>query len=111
MLLVGDAAGYLDPITGEGLRLGFLGAVAAVEAVRGGRVDGYAAAWRRLVRGYWWSTSALLALRRSPLRPLMLPVLAAVPPLFGAILSHLGDVAEDGNAAGAAAVDSLRPAL
>jgi flavin-dependent dehydrogenase len=109
VLLVGDAAGYLDPITGEGLRLGFLGAVAAVEAVGSGRVDEYAAAWRRLVRGYWWSTSALLALRRSRLAPLMLPVLEAVPSLFGAILSRLGDVAGQQECSPLPVATTLRP--
>lgn len=90
VLLVGDAAGYLDPITGEGLRLGFLAAIAAVDAIRRDRVDGYGAEWRRLVRGYWWSTTALVALKDSPLRPLMLPVLSHVPGLFDAILQRLG---------------------
>ena len=32
VLLAGDAAGYLDPLTGEGLKLGFLGAESLVKA-------------------------------------------------------------------------------
>src|SRR6185369_12194172 len=90
VLLVGDAAGYLDPITGEGLRLGFVAAIAAVGAIRRERADGYEDAWRRLVRRYWWSTTALLALRRSPARGLMMPALHHVPALFDRILDALG---------------------
>jgi flavin-dependent dehydrogenase len=93
VLLVGDAAGYLDPITGEGLRLGFCAATAAIDAVRRDDAPSYEKAWNGLVRGYWWSTSALLALRRSPLRPLMIPILQGVPGMFGRILDGLGGTA------------------
>jgi flavin-dependent dehydrogenase len=94
VLLVGDAAGYLDPITGEGLRLGFLSAIAAVAAIRRGEAAAYDRHWRRLVRRYWWGTSALLALRRSALSGLMMPVLCRSPWLFDRILDGLseGDV-------------------
>lgn len=91
VLLVGDAAGYLDPVTGEGLRLGFLAATAAVDCIRNDRVGDYDRQWRELVRSYWWGTTALLALRRSPLRRLMMPALVAVPALFDAILGRLGE--------------------
>ncbi len=91
VLLVGDAAGYLDPITGEGLRLGFMSSIAAVEAIKTGRVDDYDAQWRRLTRRYRWMTAGLLALRRSPLRPLMLPTLRRIPQLFDRVLGELGE--------------------
>jgi len=91
VLLVGDAAGSLDPITGEGLRLGFLSSIAAVDAIAAGHVQDYEAQWRLLTRRYWWMTSALLALRRSPLRPLMMPALCRVPRLFDRILGELGE--------------------
>ncbi|MBI5506566.1 MAG: NAD(P)/FAD-dependent oxidoreductase [Deltaproteobacteria bacterium] len=91
VLLVGDAAGALDPITGEGLRLGFLASIAAVDAIVGGRVPQYETEWRRLTRRYWWMTSALLALRRSPLRPLMMPTLCHLPAVFDRILGELGE--------------------
>lgn len=47
LVLVGDAAGSLDPITGEGLSLGFQQAEALVSAVAAGELDRYVAAWRR----------------------------------------------------------------
>ncbi len=94
VMLAGDAAGYLDPITGEGLRLGFVAAVAAVDAIARGRVPAYEATWRLLVRRYWWSTTALLALRRSPLRRLMMPALCRIPSLFDSILDSLGGTDE-----------------
>lgn len=102
VLLVGDAAGYLDPVTGEGLRLGFLAAIAAVDAVRRDRVNMYDRKWRRLVRSAWWGTTALLMLRRSALRPLMMKTLVAVPALFDLVLRHLGE--------GAPPVDTTPPA-
>jgi flavin-dependent dehydrogenase len=90
ILLAGDAAGYLDPITGEGLRLGFLAGIAAVDALVRDRPAAYEREWRRLVRRYWWSTTALLALRRSPAAGLMMPALRLVPSLFDSILDSLG---------------------
>ncbi len=91
VLLVGDAAGYLDPLTGEGLRLGLEGARAAVGAVVAGRPESYERAWWRLTRAYWWSTSALLWLARHPwTRGRIVPVAAAVPGLMKAALGRLG---------------------
>jgi len=89
VLLAGDAAGFLDPITGEGLRLGFIASIAAVAAISAGRAEDYEAQWRLLTRRYRLMTSALLALRRSPLRPLMLPVLCHLPRLFDRVLGEL----------------------
>lgn len=91
VLLVGDAAGYLDPLTGEGVRLGLEAAGALVECLVAGRPAAYELAWRRLTRRYWLSTSALLALGRSPLRPAIVPVLRACPWLFGASLDLLAE--------------------
>jgi flavin-dependent dehydrogenase len=89
VLLVGDAAGYLDPLTGEGVRLGLEAARALVDCLVAGRPAAYELAWRRLARRYWLSTAALLALGRSPLRPAIVPVLRACPWLFGASLDLL----------------------
>ncbi len=91
VLLVGDAAGYLDPITGEGLRLGFLAAIAAVDAIVSGDTARYEAQWQALMRRYWWMTAALLALRRSPFRALMIPTLRRTPRLFDWVLGQLGE--------------------
>ena len=46
--LVGDAAGYVDALTGEGLAIGFEGAKAgSVWAAEHGDLDSYAASWQR----------------------------------------------------------------
>ena len=47
VLLVGDASGYVDAITGEGLRLGFEQAVVAVAAVADDTPTRYEREWRR----------------------------------------------------------------
>lgn len=83
VLLVGDAAGYLDPLTGEGIRLGLDCAAALVAAVRADRPQDYEVAWRRVARRYWWMTSALLWLGRHRwTRGLIVPVSRAVPWVF-----------------------------
>ena len=82
-LLVGDAAGYLDPITGEGIRLGLETAEAAIDAIISGNVSGYTSRWRKLTRRYWWLTSGLLFIRQKPaLRKRIVPTLKRWPRLF-----------------------------
>jgi len=91
VLLVGDAAGYLDPLTGEGLKLGFLGAEAAVDAVARGTPQHWERAWRRITRRYYWGTLGLLVLTSQPtLRQWMVPVAARAPWLMGGALRFLG---------------------
>ena len=50
VLLVGDASGYLDAITGEGLSLAFASAAALVEATAGEDASAYPRAWARVRR-------------------------------------------------------------
>jgi flavin-dependent dehydrogenase len=91
VLLVGDAAGYLDPITGEGIRLGLASAAAAVGCIQAGRPEDYERAWRRATRSYWWLTEGLLLLRNQPpLRRMMIPVLGRAPGAFSRIVGVLG---------------------
>ena len=91
VLLVGDAAGYLDPLTGEGLKLGFLGAEAAVAAVAAGRPEQWERDWRRITRSYYWGTLGLLTLTGQPLlRRWMVPLLSRVPWVMGGALRVLG---------------------
>lgn len=90
VLLVGDAAGYLDPLTGEGVRLGLAGALAAVDAIAHGQPERYEAAWRALWRPYAWTTGPLLLLTHPrPLRRLIVPALRRLPGLFDRILAQL----------------------
>ena len=46
VLLVGDAAGYVDALTGEGVSLGIATARAAVSCVLAGRPQEYERMWR-----------------------------------------------------------------
>jgi len=90
VLLVGDAGGYLDPITGEGIRLGLATARAAVDCITEGRANRYEARWRRATWRYWTLTEGLLALRDvAVVRRLMVPFLRAVPGVFDGIVGAL----------------------
>jgi len=90
VLLVGDAAGYLDPITGEGIRLGIAASEAAVACIIEGRPDRYEARWRRATWRVWRLTEGLLSLREVPtLRRAMVPLLRRVPGLFDTLVRLL----------------------
>lgn len=92
VMLVGDAAGYLDPLTGEGIRLGFASAQAAVGCIQRNAPAAYESEWRSITRRYWWMTQGLLWLRdQPPLRKLMLPFLQTVPGAFSRIVGMLAD--------------------
>ena len=83
VLLVGDASGYLDPLTGEGVRLALEEGAALVAAVKADRPLDYESDWRRIARRYLWMTSGLLWVGRHPLtRRLILPVCQAAPFVF-----------------------------
>ncbi len=90
VVLVGDAAGYVDAITGEGLTLAFLaGEVLADELARGRRrsFPDYERAFRRLFFRYEWFTRGLLLFSRHPrLRRRALSLLARWPRVFEALL-------------------------
>ncbi len=87
--LVGDAAGYLDAITGEGLSLAFHSARALAGIVAEGEgLASYEAAYRRLSRTYYWMTELLLAVARRPrLRRRVMATLARKPEIFDHMLA------------------------
>src|ERR1700742_3260628 len=60
VLLVGDAAGYIDALTGEGMGLAFGAAELLVDCVMRDRPEDYDRRWRRLTRRYRMVTAALL---------------------------------------------------
>ncbi|HEV8582308.1 MAG TPA: NAD(P)/FAD-dependent oxidoreductase [Thermoanaerobaculia bacterium] len=85
--LVGDAAGYLDAITGEGLAVALHESAALVDAIVAGDLGRYAAAHRRVNRLPNTMTSVVLALERRPrLRARAVRALAAEPALFSRLL-------------------------
>ena len=91
LALVGDAAGYLDAITGEGLAVALHQSAALVAALRQGSLAGYAAASRRIHRLPDAMTSLMLALERRPrLRARAIRALAAEPALFSLLLGIHG---------------------
>ncbi|CAD5995855.1 NAD(P)/FAD-dependent oxidoreductase [Agreia sp. COWG] len=92
VLLLGDASGYVDALTGEGIRVGLGHARAAIAAISG--VDGHPAAvyereWRRVSRDFRMLTGGLLAAAQSPVRPLIVPAARALPAAFGAVVERL----------------------
>ncbi|GIG40094.1 NAD(P)/FAD-dependent oxidoreductase [Cellulomonas phragmiteti] len=85
--LVGDASGYVDALTGEGLRVGLAQAVAAVATLDDPAA--YERAWWAATRDYRLLTSALVAWAGSPLRPALVPVARRSPALFAAAVERL----------------------
>jgi flavin-dependent dehydrogenase len=90
VLLVGDAAGYVDALTGEGLGLAFGAAELLVDCVIADRPGDYDRKWRRLTRRYRLLTAALLyASGYATLRPRIVPAAAALPKVFAGIVNEL----------------------
>jgi flavin-dependent dehydrogenase len=87
LALVGDAAGYLDAITGEGLAVAFHESAALVSALRAADLAPYSRAWRRINRLPNAIASMVLFLERRPrLRSRAIRALAAEPALFSRLL-------------------------
>ena len=89
VLLVGDAAGYVDAITGEGLRVGFAQAREAIRAIATERPGGYPRRWRAVTRDFRVLTRGLVMLASSPLRGSIVPLARAIPRVFGIVVNRL----------------------
>ncbi|WP_055530453.1 NAD(P)/FAD-dependent oxidoreductase [Streptomyces graminilatus] len=90
VLLVGDAAGYLDALTGEGIALALATAGAAVRCLAAGQPERYEHAWARLTRRHRLLTGALLAAARRPgAARLVVPAASWMPPVFSAAVRAL----------------------
>ncbi|MEU0498893.1 NAD(P)/FAD-dependent oxidoreductase [Mycobacterium sp. NPDC006124] len=90
VMLVGDAAGYVDALTGEGLGLAFGAARQLVDCVIADRPGDYDQRWRRVTRPYRLLTTGLL--RASGMRPVragIVPVAAALPRVFAMAVDRL----------------------
>ena len=89
VLLVGDASGYVDAITGEGLRLGFEQARVAVQSLVDDQPRAYDAEWRRVTRDFRMLTSGLVVAAGSPLRAAIVPLAARLPRVYGSVVERL----------------------
>ncbi|MEO6088529.1 MAG: hypothetical protein ABIQ18_35995, partial [Umezawaea sp.] len=90
VLLVGDAAGYIDALTGEGLALSLTAAAELVRCLRDDRPEDYDRAWSRTSRRSRWLTSGLLWSRGHPaLARRIVPLAARAPKLFALAVDQL----------------------
>lgn len=91
VLLVGDAGGYVDALTGEGISLGLAQARAAVRALADDRPGAYERAWSRASWRYAALTHALVqATRPEWARRAIVPAARALPAVFRAAVDELG---------------------
>jgi flavin-dependent dehydrogenase len=92
VLLVGDAAGYIDALTGEGLGLAFDAAKLLVDCVIADQPGDYDRKWRRLTRRYRLLTAGLLhASEYAPLRVRIVPAATALPKVFAGLVNQLAE--------------------
>src|SRR3546814_17712409 len=89
VLLVGDASGYVDALTGEGLRVGFAQASAAIGAIVAADPARYEREWRGVTRDFRILTAGLVAWAGSPLRGGTVPAAARAPEPVGAVVERL----------------------
>jgi flavin-dependent dehydrogenase len=90
VLLVGDAAGYIDALTGEGIAVALRTSAELVDCIAADRPQDYEAAWRRVSRECRALTASLLWARNRPfLAPRIVPAAAALPGVYGAIVDRL----------------------
>ncbi|MEB3071511.1 NAD(P)/FAD-dependent oxidoreductase [[Mycobacterium] vasticus] len=83
VLLVGDAAGYEDALTGEGISLAVRQASAAVAAITAGNPAAYERAWPQITRRYRLLTRALVLAGGPQLtRRAVVPACALLPGVF-----------------------------
>jgi geranylgeranyl reductase family protein len=99
VLLVGDAAGLVDPLSGDGMYEAFVSSRLAAEAALSGDLDGYEPALdRALGRSFAASWKAKYALERAPR---LIFGVAQLPPVWGFVSAFLrGDLAHPGDARG-----------
>jgi geranylgeranyl reductase family protein len=96
LLLAGDAAGFIDPMTGDGLRFAFRGGELAAQAVVDGRSDAHG--WLREARrrefiAKWRFNRALRSLVSSARAVDFAGHVASVwPALMGYVIRYAGDV-------------------
>jgi flavin-dependent dehydrogenase len=89
VLLVGDASGYVDALTGEGIGVGLAQADELARCLAAGRPEDYERAWRRVSAPAWRFTGGLLWSRNQPLlAPRIVPAARYVPWLFSTAVNY-----------------------
>jgi flavin-dependent dehydrogenase len=89
-MLVGDASGYVDALTGEGMAVGFAQARSVVAAVLADDARTYGRAWQRITwRPRLLTTALLLASQRPTLRRALVPAAGRLPGVFSAAVNEL----------------------
>jgi flavin-dependent dehydrogenase len=89
VLLVGDASGYVDALTGEGIGVGLAQAEALAGCLAAGRPADYERAWHRASAPAWRFTAGLLWSRNQPfLGPRIVPAAQRLPWLFAALVNR-----------------------
>ncbi|WP_148572069.1 NAD(P)/FAD-dependent oxidoreductase [Nocardioides caldifontis] len=90
LLLVGDAAGYVDALTGEGVALALAQARAAVDAILADDPARYEREWHTVTRRYRLLTASLVgATRLRPVRRAVVPAADRLPGVFSAAVHTL----------------------
>ncbi|QIK65899.1 NAD(P)/FAD-dependent oxidoreductase [Nocardioides sp. HDW12B] len=90
VMLVGDAGGYVDALTGEGVALALAQARAAVDAVLADDAGRYEKEWVRVTRRYRVLTEGLVrATRLAPVRRRLVPTATRLPWVFDAAVGAL----------------------
>jgi hypothetical protein len=90
VLLVGDAAGYEDALTGEGVSLAVKQAGAAVAAIVDDNPSSYEKDWRRITRDYRLLTRALVLTTATRAgRRAIVPASSALPRVFDLAVNAL----------------------
>jgi flavin-dependent dehydrogenase len=92
VLLVGDASGYVDALTGEGIGVALAQSAVLAQCLAAGRPGDYERAWRRVSRRSWMLTAGLLwARHRALLGPRIVPAAQRLPRVFTRIVNMVGD--------------------
>ena len=92
VLLAGDASGYTDALTGEGIGAALAQAEALAACLAAGRPEDYERAWRRATRKSRLLTSGLLWSRQRPLfASRIVPAAQRLPRVFTAIVNEVGE--------------------
>jgi len=90
VLLVGDASGYVDALTGEGIGVALSQAAVLARCLAAQRPDDYEQAWLRVSRRARLLTGVLLWSRHRPLlAPRIVPAAHRLPRLFSAIVNQV----------------------